>query len=105
MTTSDLYGTSAVTAPQLRDRLTALLAIGFQERESSYLGIYFLGGDPRGEHFRILDNVHDDPDELPEPDFAAVSVLLEVNATTRPEALRAVLKRVPHLALLRSTAS
>ncbi len=104
MTTFDLYGTSALTPTELRDGLGSLLEISFHERESSYVGIYFLGGDPRGEHFRILDNVHDDPDELPYTEFPDTRVILEVNATQRPEVIRKLLAAVPELALLRSTA-
>lgn len=101
MKTFDLYGTSSMTPTQLRDRLTPLLGTGFQERESSYWGIYFLGGDPRGEHFRIVDNVHEDPEELPYMEFAHVPVLLEANEPERPDELRALLTSVPGLVLLR----
>jgi hypothetical protein len=99
--TFDVYGTSSMTPAQLRDRLTSLLKTGFQERESSYWGIYFLGGDPRREHFRILDNVHDDPEELPYLEFADVPVVLEVNEPDRPDELRELLESVPGLVLLR----
>lgn len=104
MTTFDLYGTSALTPAQLRDRLTSVLEISFQERESSYLGIYYAGGDTRGEHFRILDNVHQDPEERPYTDIPDTPVLLEVNATDRPDAIRRLLGAVPELSLLRTTA-
>jgi hypothetical protein len=101
--TYDLYGTSSLTTVQLRDRLAALLDISFQERESSYRGIYYKAGDLGGEHLVILDNVHEDPDEVPVLEFAAVPVILEVNATQRPDELRELLADVAGLALLRST--
>jgi hypothetical protein len=103
VTTYDVYGTSSLTAPQLRDRVGALLDVAFREHDSSYLGVYYRAGDPGGEHLVILANVHDDPDELPRTEFAGVPVLLEVNATERPEALRALLGAVAGLELLHST--
>jgi hypothetical protein len=103
VTTCDIYGAAALTPAQLRDRLTSVLGISFQERESSYLGIYFSGGDPRGEHFRILDNVRSDPEERPYTELPDAPVLLEVNATGRPERIRGLLATVPELTLLRST--
>lgn len=104
MKTYDIYGTSSLTATQLRDRLTALLDRDFEERESSYLGVYYKAGSLGGEHLVILDNVHEDPDELPVLEFASVPVILEVNATQRPDELRELLAGVPGLTLLRSTA-
>ena len=44
----------------------------------------------------------DDADELAEPDFADKPVLLEVNATLRPDSLRELLASLPQLSLLRS---
>lgn len=103
MKTYDLYGTSELSASQLRDRATQLLGVEFQERDSSYRGVYYRAGDLRGEHFVVLSNgPEDDPDELPEPDFADKRVLLEVNATERKESLRELLASIPELTLLRT---
>ena len=97
MKTFDLYGTGSMTAAELRDRLAPLLGVTFEERESLYWGVYHCAG----EHFRILTNVHEDPDELPYLEFAEVPVLLEVNEPEGPDELRALLTSVPGLVMLR----
>lgn len=103
MKTYDLYGTSEMTIDQLRDRIEQLLEVEFHEHDSSYVGVYYRAGDLRGENFVLQANgPEEDPDELPEPEFAEQSVILEVNASERPEALRKVLSAVPGLILLRT---
>jgi hypothetical protein len=102
--TFDLYGTGSMTAVDLRYRLAPLLGVTFEERESLYWGIYHRAGALAGEQFRILTNVHDDPEELPYTEFASIPVLLEVNEPERPDELRALLASVPGLVLLRSRA-
>ena len=104
MKTYDLWGTSELSASQLRDRATQLLGIEFEERDSNYRGgVYYRAGDLRNEHFVVLSNgPEDDPDELPEPDFADKRVLLEVNATEREDSLRELIASIPELTLLRT---
>jgi len=97
--TYDIYGTRSMTAVELRDRIAALLGVTFEERESLYWGVYHCAGSR--DDFRILTNVHEDPEELPYPEYADVPVLLEVNDPERPDELRALLASVPGLALLR----
>ena len=104
MKTYDLYGTSDLTMSDLCTRVAETLEVSFQERDSGYRGgIYFRAGDLRNEHFVILANDQaDDPEELPEPDFADHRVLLEVNGTLRADSLRERLGAIPELALLRT---
>ncbi len=102
MKTYDLYGTSALTPGQLVAVVTPLLGLEFEERDSGYRGGYYRAGHLREEHIVILGNDRQDEDELPEPDFADTPVLLEVNATRRPDDLRRLLAQVPELSLLRS---
>lgn len=106
MKTYDLYGTSKLSRAELRDAVAALLGLDFEERDSGFRGgVYFRAGDLHDEHFVILANDKtDDPDEMPEPEFADTLVLLEVNATLRPEALRERLGAIPNLTLLRTKA-
>ena len=54
----------------------------------------------RGEEPRTLPA----EDELAEPGFADKPILLEVNATLRPESFRELLASVPELSLLRTKA-
>jgi hypothetical protein len=101
--TYDLYGTSKLSAAELRDRVTRLVGVEFEERDSSYRGAYYRAGDLRGEHFVVLANGPEEgPDELAEPDFSDKPVLLEVNATGRAGSLRELLATIPELTLLRS---
>lgn len=103
MKTYLLYGTSELTAAQLRDAIERSLGLEFQEQDSSYLGgVYYRSGDLRDEHLVILSNEAEDPDDLPDPDFADKRVLLEVNATLRPAPLRERLAAISGLLLLRS---
>jgi hypothetical protein len=99
--TYDIYGTGSMSAVELRDRVAPLLGVTFEERESLYWGIYHRAGPLAGEHYRILTNVHEDPEELPYMEFADTPVLLEVNEPERPDELRALLTSVPGLVLLR----
>lgn len=106
MSTYDLYGTSAVTMEELRSLLEALLGQPFTEHDSDYLGgAYFQSGERFAESFRIVSN-HGavDPEDLPEPDFLDLHVLLEVNDSPRGTALRRDLPAsVPGIRLLRTT--
>ena len=103
MKTYDLYGTSQLPASDLCERVARLLAVVFEQRDSSYLGEYYRPGDPRGEHFVVLSNAPEgDLDEMPEPDFVDVPVLLGVNATQRRDSLRTLLHSIPELVLLRT---
>lgn len=101
MKTYDLYGTSALTPSRLVDVLATLLGLEFTQHDSDFRGVYYRAGDLADEHFVILPNEGDDEDDLPEPECAE-PVLLEVNATTRPEVVRRLLAQVPELSLLRS---
>ncbi|MGY3334097.1 hypothetical protein ACVW0K_000196 [Streptomyces filamentosus] len=42
MTVSDIYGTNSSTAEELAGLLADRLDVTFTERESDYLGVYFL---------------------------------------------------------------
>ncbi len=106
MSTYDVYGTSTVTVDQLRTLLEGLLGQSFTEHDSDYLGgTYFQSGERFAESFRIVSN-HGavDPEDLPEPDFPDLHVLLEVNDSPRGAALRRDLPAaVPGIRLLRTT--
>ncbi len=101
MKTYDIYGTGSMSAVELRDRVALLLGVTFEERESLYWGIYHCAGPLAHRDFRILTNVHEDPEELPYMEFADVPVLLEVNEPESPDELRDLLTSVPGLVLLR----
>ncbi len=106
MRTYDVYGTSAVTMDELRALLETVLGQPFTEHDSDYLGgVYFQSGEPLAESFRIVSN-HGavDPEDLPEPDFLDLHVILEVNDSPRGAALRQDLPAaVPGMRLLRTT--
>jgi len=81
---------------------TRRLSVDFEERDSSHRGVYYRAGELHEEHFVVLSNVAADPDDLPEPGLPDMRVLMEMNATSRPQVIREMLRSIPGLVLLRS---
>jgi len=67
--------------------------------------VYFQSGERFAESFRIVSNHRAvDPEDLPEPDFLDLHVILEVNDSPRGASLRHDLPAsVPGIRLIRTT--
>ena len=83
MTIFDTYGTSTHTARQLSGLLADNLGVDFTERESSYLGCYFLATLADATRIQIQPNAipgDDGEDDLYMDEHPDVTVLLLVTA-------------------------
>lgn len=76
----------------LRETVTSLLSIEFHAHESSFLGGHYYLSEVGREEFRIIHNR--DLDELAEPDFPKVTVILRVDLTLRLQELRAEFEKI-----------
>jgi len=56
MTVSDTYGTNSCTAKELTRLLADRLDVTFTERESDYLGVYFLATLADTTHLQVQPN-------------------------------------------------
>ena len=92
MPTYTLYG-SQLSLAEAKEILQELLALQFEERESTYHGgEYFRAGNKAGEHFQLKENVDpfdDDPAEMNFPEFPS---LLYISATLRSDELREIME-------------
>ncbi|WP_405861849.1 hypothetical protein OG361_40545 [Streptomyces sp. NBC_00090] len=106
MTVTDTYGTNTYTAQQLADLLATRLPATFAERESDYLGVYFLATLPDTTRINVQPNAvpgDDGEDDLLEDDYPDVSVLLIVTAPAQAQLLNTELAAIDGLARLRSS--
>lgn len=100
MTSYDMYG-SDLGLRALADRVAAVLGIAFERRDSDARGgAYYRAQTPSGEVFRVLTNLADDPDDVPEPEHPDVVTLLEVSTTERAAELASRLAAIDGLRLL-----
>ena len=92
----DCYDLYEVRAPSLLDarrEVERVLGVVFGEHESGYHGgRYYRHGADDAEHLVLQVNFDSFEQELFEPDFSGVKLLLYVNNTRRPEELRAMLE-------------
>ncbi|MFB7367012.1 hypothetical protein [Streptomyces hydrogenans] len=107
MTAYDTYGTNSNTAKELAGLLADRLGVAFTERESHYLGVYFLATLADTTRLRVQPNAipgDDGEDDLYDEEHPDVSVLLLV---TSPAAgpLNDELSAAGGLTRLRSTRS
>lgn len=96
-----LFGSSELDIERCRALVGQALGVAFEERESSFVGEYFLAGLPSGEHFELRPN-RDAEGELAEPDFSAFAVLLYANGTSRPDEISEAIGHVRGVVRLRS---
>lgn len=95
-----LFGSSNLGLDECRELVENALALTLDAHDSDFAGTYYAAGLPGGEHFELRPN-RDAEDELVEPDFSEVSVLLYVNETRRPDAIIELLDRIDGLVMLR----
>ncbi|MFF1569927.1 hypothetical protein ACFVY1_42165 [Streptomyces sp. NPDC058293] len=108
MTVSDTYGTNSYTAKELASLLADRLDVTFTERESDYLGVYFLATLADTTRLQIQPNAipgDDGEDDLYDDEHPDVSVLLLITSPAAAEPLSDELSAVGELARLRSTRS
>ncbi|MFI8301659.1 hypothetical protein ACIGCZ_37770 [Streptomyces nigra] len=108
MTVSDTYGMNSYTAKELAGLLADRLDVTFTERESDYLGVYFLFTLADTTRLQIQPTAipgDDGEGDLYDDDHPDVSVLLLITSPTAPEALNDKLSAVGGLTRLRSTRS
>ncbi|KFG01306.1 hypothetical protein IQ62_08580 [Streptomyces scabiei] len=113
MTVSDTYGTNSYTTKELASLLADRLDVTFTERESDYLGVYFLAILADTTRLQIQPNAipgDDGEDDLGEDDLyddehPDVSVLLLITSPAAAEPLNDELSAVGGLTRLRSTRS
>ncbi|MFG2914810.1 hypothetical protein ACGF0D_18220 [Kitasatospora sp. NPDC048298] len=108
MTAFDTYGTSAYTPRELSDLLASRLAATFIERESYWIGSYFLATLADTTSLKIQPNAipgDDGEDDLYEDEHPDMTVLLLVTSPVDAESLNAELAAVEGLTRLRSSAN
>ncbi|MDW8803829.1 hypothetical protein P1P68_03215 [Streptomyces scabiei] len=108
MTVSDTYGTNSYTAKELAGLLADRLDVTFTERESDYLGVYFLATLADTTRLQIQPNAipgDDGEDDLYDHEHPDVSVLLLITSPAAAEPLSDELSAVGELTKLRSTRS
>ncbi|MFF3906498.1 hypothetical protein ACFYZJ_10950 [Streptomyces sp. NPDC001848] len=106
MTAFDIYGTNTYTARELSDLLAGRLTVAFTERESDYLGIYFLATLADTTRIYVQPNAvpgDDGEDDLYEDEYPEASVLLLVTSPDSTEPLNTELSAVEGLTRLRSS--
>ncbi|MCQ9179835.1 hypothetical protein KMT30_12535 [Streptomyces sp. IBSBF 2953] len=107
MTSFDTYGTNTYTAQELSDLLADRLTAGFTERESDYLGSYFLAVLADTTRLHVQPNAvpgDDGQDDLYEHEYTDVTVLLLITSPVAAEpALHAELGTIEGLTRLRSS--
>ncbi|WP_328865092.1 hypothetical protein [Streptomyces sp. NBC_00304] len=108
MTVSDTYGTNSYTAKELAGLLTDRLDVTFTERESDYLGVYFLATLADTTRVQVQPNAipgDDGEDDLYDDEHPDVSVLLLITSPTAAKPLNDELSALGGLTRLRSTRS
>ncbi len=108
MTVSDTYGTNSCTAKELAVLLADRLDVTFTERESDYLGVYFLATLADTTRLQIQPNAipgDDGEDDLYDDEHRDVSVLLLITSPAAAEPLSDELSEVGERTRLRSTRS
>ena len=91
MATHDLYGFISDDLDGIADRLSTILNIKWTPHESSFRGgAYYRSGTLGHEEYILQRNLELD-DELAEPDFRDIPVLLYVGWTEHSEALTTLL--------------
>ena len=107
MTSLDTYGTNTYTAQELSDLLADRLTVGFTERESDYLGSYFLAVLADTTRLHVQPNAipaDDGQDDLYEDEYTDVTVLLLVTSPVAAEpTLNAELRAIEGLTRLKSS--
>jgi hypothetical protein len=102
METYDIYGFGTDDMDAVRCAIEEALGIHFEEHESSYLGIYFLFGDPGKEQLRLQRNIDPFDGEAAEQDFPEKPLLLFVDHTRRCEEIeKTFAAKLPSAKLLR----
>ncbi|MER7540099.1 hypothetical protein ABTX77_35765 [Streptomyces sp. NPDC097704] len=107
MTALDTYGTNVYTARELSDVLADRLTATFIERDSDYLGSYFLATLAGMTRLQVQPNSipgDDGEDDLYEDEYPDVRILLLVTSPADAESLRAEIATVEGLTWLRSSA-
>ncbi|GAA3762846.1 hypothetical protein [Streptomyces tremellae] len=108
MTVSDTYGTNSYTAKELTGLLADRLDVTFTERESDYLGVYFLATLADTTRLQVQPNAipgDNGEDDLYDDEHPDVSVLLLMTSSAAAEPLNDELSAVGGLTWLRSTRS
>ncbi|MFJ8884465.1 hypothetical protein ACIRJR_13780 [Streptomyces sp. NPDC102402] len=108
MTVSDTYGTNSYTAKELAGLLTDRLDVTFTERESDYLGVYFLATLADTTRVQVQPTAipgDDGEDDLYDDEHPDVSVLLLVTSSTAAKLLNDELSAPGGLTRLRSNRS
>ncbi|MEU7213862.1 hypothetical protein AB0B06_36400 [Streptomyces sp. NPDC044989] len=108
MTVSDTYGTNSYTAKELASLLADRFDVTFTDRESDYLGVYFLATLADTTRLQIQLNAipgDDGEDDLYDDEHRDVSVLLLITSPDAAEPLSDELSAVGELTRLRSTRS
>ncbi|MEU3787829.1 hypothetical protein [Streptomyces sp900129855] len=107
MTSLDTYGTKTCTAQELSDLLADRLTVSFTERESNYLGSYFLAVLADTTRLHVQPNAipgDDGQDDLYEDEYTDVTVLLLITSQVTAEpTLHAELAAIEGLTQLRSS--
>lgn len=108
MTASSTYGTNSYTAKELSDLLADRFTATFTERESDYLGVYFLATLADTTRLQVQPNAipgDDGKDDLYEDEYPDMPVLLLVTSPITAEPLSNELSALEGLTRLRSTQS
>ncbi|MCX4468417.1 hypothetical protein OG980_30310 [Streptomyces albidoflavus] len=108
MTVSDTYGTNSYTAKELAGLLADRLDVTFTERESDYLGVYFLATLADTTRLQIQPNAipgDDGEDDLYDDEYPDMSALLLITSPAAAEPLSDELSAVGELTKIRSTRS
>ncbi len=108
MTVSDTYGTNSYTAKELAGLLADRLDVTFTERESDYLGVYFLATLADTIRLQIQPNAipgDDGEDDLYDDEYPDMSALLLITSPAAAEPLSDELSAVGELTKIRSTRS
>ncbi|MFE1383499.1 hypothetical protein ACFW6S_31585 [Streptomyces sp. NPDC058740] len=108
MTVFKTYGTNTHTAKELCDLLADRLAVTFAQRESDYLGIYFLATLADTTHLHVQPNAipgDDGEDDLYKDEYPDVPVLLLVTTPDTAKPLDDALATVEGLTRLASSRS
>ncbi|MFF9733809.1 hypothetical protein ACF1GX_30840 [Streptomyces albidoflavus] len=108
MTVSDTYGTNSYTAKELAGLLADRLDVTFTERESDYLGVYFLATLADTTRLQIQPNAipgDNGEDDLYDDEYPDMSALLLITSPAAAEPLSDELSAVGELTKIRSTRS
>jgi hypothetical protein len=103
MSTSLIYGCKLASLQEVRVKLEEALGLAFQERDSSYIGIYFVYYENDIKLLELRENVDPLDDEPFLPEFATYKSLLHVNqGPTNLGDVAEALKKLDEFVLLKS---